>query len=244
MWPVSPLAISQSISRPQPKNVSIMLSPATTTSSRIESIEPEQQQPQQGSRTVQDEGVRRAIPQRLNPDTEPEPTAKPKSQGNQEQFSIATATQSARPGSEAGLLSHGLFSEYFAPRPFRWSDRRTRIPAAGRLWKGREPPLLHQAAAQPPAPLQLWGRDLAAPQRREWQHGRRQPVRPGAPQSAADQERGRLRKGNPMRSARAPVLPVFTSCLPPAEHRQKGLDCDGGRPGQLYTQRSATGHWK
>jgi len=40
--------------------------------------------------------------------------------------------------------------------------------------------------------------------------------------------------------------PPFSSrnfvCLPPAEHRQKGLDCNGGRPGQLYTQRGATGH--
>jgi len=134
-----------------------MLSPATTTSSRIETIEseakpkPEQQKPQRGSSTAKVVGGARlscAIPGILvlhrpqserekeqEQEEELETKLKPKSQGNREQFSIATARELARPGSEAGLR-HGLLAKYPA-RPLlrlrRWPDGRTRIPTAGRL---------------------------------------------------------------------------------------------------------------
>jgi len=130
-----------------------MLSPATTTSSRIETIEseakpkPEQQKPQRGSSTAKVVGGARlscAIPGILvlrrpqseqEKEQELETKLKPKSQGNREQFSIATARELARPGSEAGLR-HGLLAKYPA-RPLlrlrRWPDGRTRIPSAGRL---------------------------------------------------------------------------------------------------------------
>lgn len=219
MWPVALLAsISQSISRPQPKNVSIMLSPATTTSSRIESIEPEQNQRLfRGGGASVSAGIR-GIPRIRRPKSQ----SKHQSQGNREQFSIATAQELATekeselvracPGSEAGLR-HGLLAKHTARPECR--GRSPRWPAAGRHWEGRQPAVLHQAEAQPPAPLQLRRSDPAGAQRWQREHcgqrHRRQPVRPGAPQSAADQERGRLREGNRRRGG--VLKPAF---IPPS----------------------------